>query len=93
MIRRTRSFIKNTYAEQDAEDERYYLKFPDGSQSYFPLRRPRTVQFAMGSTSSDPYAQLYSDRVVDVINKLHLPRYGLGNYELSKHKELLSTSE
>ena len=93
MIRRTRSFIKNTYAEQDLEDERYYLMFPDGSRSYFPLRRPKTVQFAIGSPESDPYAQLYSDQVVDVINKLHLPRYGLGNYELSKHKEMLAASE
>ncbi len=87
MIRRTRSFIKTTYAERDADDERYYLKFPDGSRSYFPLRRPKTVQFAMGSASNDPYAKLYSDGVVDVINKLHLPRYGLGNYEVGKYKE------
>ena len=28
----------------------------------------------------DPYALLYSDRVVDVINELNLPRYGLGNF-------------
>ena len=93
MIRRTRSFIKNTYAEQDADDERYYLTFPDGSRSYFPLRRPKTVQFTIGGESSDPYAQLYSDVVVDTINQLHLPRYGLGNYEVSKHKELPSAGE
>ena len=30
----------------------------------------------------DPYALLYSDRVVDVINELNLPRYGLGNFVL-----------
>ena len=93
MIRRTRSFIKNTYAERDVEDGRYYLTFPDGSRSYFPLRRPKTVQFSIGSAANDPYAQLYSDQVVDIINKLHLPRYGLGNYELSKHKEMLAASE
>ena len=93
MIRRTRSFIKNTYAEQDPEDDRYYLEFPDGSRSYFPLRRPKTVQFSIGNADSDPYAGLYSDRVVDIINKLHLPRYGLGNYELSRHKDLPTASE
>lgn len=87
MIRRTRSFIKNTYAEQDPEDGRFYLAFPDGSRSYFPLRRPKTVQFAIGSAEADPYARLYSDRVVEIINELHLPRYGLGNYELSRHRE------
>jgi superfamily II DNA or RNA helicase len=93
MIRRTRSFIKSTYAEQDPEDDRYYLEFPDGSRSYFPLRRPKTVQFSIGDADSDPYAGLYSDRVVDIINKLHLPRYGLGNYELSRHKDLPTASE
>ena len=86
MIRRTRSFIKHTYAAQ-AKDGRYYLEFPDGSCSYFPFRRPKTVQFAIGSPETDPYARLYSDRVVEIINELHLPRYGLGNYEISRHKE------
>src|SRR5205814_9067193 len=28
----------------------------------------------------DQYARLYSDRVVDAIRVLHLPRYGLANY-------------
>ena len=32
----------------------------------------------------DPYALLYSDRVVDVINALNLPRYGLGIFEMEK---------
>ncbi len=93
MVRRTRSFIKNTYAKQDGE--RYYLEFADGRRSYFPIRRPRTVQFTIGNpqtvrdsgTESDPYARLYSDRVVDVINALNLPRYGLGLYEDPKPKQ------
>jgi superfamily II DNA or RNA helicase len=86
MVRRTRSFIKNTYARQDGE--RYYLEFADGRRSYFPIRRPRTVRFTIGEpqsvrgsgTESDPYARLYADRVVDIINALNLPRYGLGLY-------------
>lgn len=78
MVRRTRSFIKNTYAKQDGE--RYYLEFADGRRSYFPIRRPRTVRFTIGEPQSDPYARLYADRVVDVINALNLPRYGLGLY-------------
>lgn len=78
MVRRTRSFIKNTYARQDGE--RYYLEFADGRRSYFPARRPRTVRFAIGEPQTDPYARLYADRVVDVINALNLPRYGLGLY-------------
>jgi superfamily II DNA or RNA helicase len=78
MVRRTRSFIKNTYARQDGE--RYYLEFADGQRSYFPVRRPRTVRFVIGEPQTDPYARLYADRVVDIINALNLPRYGLGLY-------------
>jgi superfamily II DNA or RNA helicase len=78
MVRRTRSFIKNTYAKQDGD--RFYLEFADGGRSYFPSRRPRTVQFAIGEDQSDAYSRLYSDRVVDIINALSLPRYGLGLY-------------
>lgn len=77
MVRRTRSFIKNTYARQDGE--RYYLEFADGRRSYFPIRRPRTDRFVI-EPQTDPYARLYADRVVDAINALNLPRYGLGLY-------------
>jgi superfamily II DNA or RNA helicase len=78
MVRRTRSFIKHTYARQDGE--RFYLEFADGRRSYFPVRRPRTVRFEIGEPQVDPYARLYSSRVVDIINALNLPRYGLGQY-------------
>jgi hypothetical protein len=78
MVRRTRSFIKNTYARQDGD--RYYLEFADGRRSYFPIRRPQTVRFTIGEPQTDPYTRLYADRVVDVINALNLPRYGLGLY-------------
>ena len=80
MIRRTRSFIKNNYAKIDEATDRKYLEFPDGKRSYFPNRIPKTAKFAI--KGSDPYTLLYSDRVVDVINELNLPRYGLGNFVL-----------
>jgi hypothetical protein len=37
----------------------------------------------------DPYARLYAERVVDIINALNLPRYGLGNYvdQVKRKKE------
>ncbi|XFA73619.1 SNF2-related protein [Thermosynechococcaceae cyanobacterium Okahandja] len=85
MVRRTRSFIKKTYAKQDGE--RYYLEFADGRRSYFPVRQPRTVRFTIGEPQTDPYARLYSDEVVDVINALNLPRYGLGLYQDPKPKQ------
>lgn len=83
MVRRTRGFIKNTYAKQD--ERGYYLEFPDGSQFHFPQRRPRTVKFTTDAPN-DAYAKLYSDRIVDIINSLNLPRYGLGNYVLQTQK-------
>ncbi|MEB3120167.1 MAG: helicase-related protein [Snowella sp.] len=81
MLRRTRSFIKNTYAETD-EKGRKYLLLSNGDKSYFPTRIVKTARFGTEITENDPYAALYSERVVTIINALHLPRYGLGNYQL-----------
>lgn len=78
MVRRTRSFIQNNYA-RTAEDGRKYLPMHDGTRSYFPTRRPRTVGFELDSETSQ-YAYLYDESVVDVINHLYLPRYGLAQY-------------
>ncbi|MEA2163775.1 MAG: hypothetical protein QOK37_1902 [Thermoanaerobaculia bacterium] len=81
MVRRTRSFIQDNYAETDPQNKLKYLTVHDGSRSYFPKRIPRTLGFPIDEKSkSDQYAKLYSDEVVDVINGLLLPRYGLGNY-------------
>jgi SNF2 family DNA or RNA helicase len=79
MVRRTRGFIKANYAQQDSNG-RKYLVYQDGSRAYFPDRIPKTAKFEIGSVQDDPYARLYSDNVVTVINQLNLPRYGLGNY-------------
>ena len=82
MVRRTRSFIQNNYAEVDVETGRKYLTFEDGTRNYFPTRVPKTVKFKIDeSDPDDQYARLYADDVVDIINGLKLPRYGLGNYE------------
>lgn len=75
MVRRTRGFIKNTYAKKDERGS--YLEFPNGDKFHFPKRFPRTVKFNT-TGQDDPYARLYSDQVVDIINSLSLPRYGLG---------------
>ena len=81
MVRRTRSFIKDNYAQTDSDDGRKYLQFADGTLSYFPARVPRTLRFPIDARdAADQYARLYSERVVCVINALKLPRYGLGNY-------------
>jgi len=91
MVRRTRSFIKKTYAKR--EGDRYYLEFADGQRSYFPLRWPRTVAFTIGEPQTDPYARLYADSVVTIINTLNLPRYGLGRYQHPKPPQAPTEAE
>ena len=81
LVRRTRSFIQDNYAETDVETSRKFLTYEDGTQSFFPTRVPKTVKFAIDeSNPDDQYAKLYSQQMVDTVNELHLPRYGLGNY-------------
>ncbi len=95
LVRRTRSFITENYAETDPETNRKFLSFPDGTPSYFPTRVPKTVQFAIDDQNpDDTYAQLYSSSVVNIISNLKLARYGLANYEISEHSsESLSQNE
>ena len=81
LVRRTRSFIQDNYAETEQVTGRKFLTYEDGTQSFFPTRIPKTVKFAIDeSNPDDQYAKLYSQQVVDTVNDLHLPRYGLGNY-------------
>ncbi len=81
LVRRTRSFIQDNYAETDRETGRKFLTYENGTRSLFPVRVPKTVKFAIDeSDPSDQYAKLYSQEVVDIVKGLHLPRYGLGNY-------------
>jgi superfamily II DNA or RNA helicase len=80
LVRRTRSFIQDNYAET-ADDGRKFLTYEDGTRSYFPTRRPVTVPFTIDETNpDDPYARLYATDVVDAMNHLALPRYGMANY-------------
>lgn len=88
MVRRTRSFISNNYADTDPKTGRRYLTFEDGTRSCFPTRQPCTVKFKLSDKDeSDQYARLYAQDVVDTINVLTLPRYGLGNYLASTPHE------
>jgi superfamily II DNA/RNA helicase len=96
LVRRTRSFIKNNYAEYDKEVGRQYLEFPDGTRSYFPERLPKRVDYVFDPKDpKDQYAQLYSSNVVDAIDDLILPRYGLGQegYEEKKPLVVISPEE
>lgn len=82
LVRRTRSFVRRHYAFLDEESGRHYLRFADGSRSYFPERLPRKVQYAFDKADADDqYAAMYSEATVLAIDELELPRYGLGNYQ------------
>ena len=94
LVRRTRSFIQDNYAETDQETGRKFLTYEDGTRSFFPTRVPKTVKFAIDdSNPNDQYAKLYSPKVVDVVKDLHLPRYGLGNYLLDNPETPPTTVE
>ncbi len=83
MVRRTRSFVQDHYAETDPDTGRKFITFEDGGRSYFPTRVPQTVGFAVNDADpDDQYARMYAPATVDVIEELTLPRYGLGNYVL-----------
>ena len=78
LVRRTRSFIQTNYTKHDPERNRQYLELPDGTRFHFPVRQPRNVEFRVGR--GEPYSRLYGRSVVDAINSLTLPRYGLAEY-------------
>jgi len=81
LVRRTRSFVMDNYAKTDPANGRKFLPIQDGRPYYFPTRVPKTAKFTVNEkNANDQYARLYSPDVVGIINSLHLPRYGLGNY-------------
>ena len=86
LVRRTRTFIKKYYAETDPENKRVYLQFSNGRRSYFPDRIPKAIKFK--TVVGDQYSRLYSDNMLDLMEGLVLPRYGLDNYvDDDKRKE------
>jgi superfamily II DNA or RNA helicase len=81
LVRRTRSFIQDNYATTDPKTGRRFLAFESGAPFFFPERRPKTVKFKIDERDkSDLYARLQAKPVVDAINGLSLPRYGMGTY-------------
>ena len=81
LVRRTRGFIQKNFSKFDEQKQRYYLEFSDGVRNYFPERLAKKVEYPFDEQdNSDPYAQLYSETIVKIIDTLHLPRYGLLDY-------------
>ena len=93
MVRRTRSFILQHYTEADAQGRRY-IAGQDGEKRYFPVRQPHSVAFTVNEADpADRYARLYSAQVVDDINALRVPRYGLGLYINPQEEKTASAAE
>jgi superfamily II DNA or RNA helicase len=80
LVRRTRHFIIRHYAHYDEQKQRYYVLI-NNQRKYFPVRLPKRAEFRIDENNpNDQYARLFSEQVVQIIEKLQLPRYGLGNY-------------
>ncbi len=94
LVRRTRSFIKENYAALDPTNGRKFLTFSDGRKSYFPDRLPKKVEYEFKKNDpSDQYATLYSQKVVDIINRLNLPRYGLGQVQFQFTRPMVTPTK
>ncbi|MCY4061895.1 MAG: phospholipase D-like domain-containing protein [Chloroflexi bacterium] len=89
LVRRTRSFIENNYAEIDPLTGRRFMELGNGERYYFPRRAPKTIPLK----ASPQYQRLYSDQVVELVNDLSLPRYGLGQYVDGRQADKASASE
>ena len=94
LVRRTRTFIKDNYAKTDQKNGRKYLEFKDGHKSYFPDRIPKSIKFK--TVDGDQYSRLYSETMIDLMESLKLPRYGLIHYldekktvDASAHEKVL----
>ncbi len=77
LVRRTRRFVEDNYAEED-EQGRRYLEFDTGRRFYFPKRTPMPTERTL--TEDDPAYAMASDDTLDSIRDLMLPRYRLGDY-------------
>jgi superfamily II DNA or RNA helicase len=93
LVRRTRKFIRDNYAQKD-DRGREYLTFANGEKFFFPDRIARTnlVEIA----DDDAAAIMVSNDTFDVIDGLRLPRYRLAAYvrddvkQTKDEKEVLS---
>ena len=88
LIRRTRSFIKTNYGIQDKQGK-FYIKDQKGNKKFFPDRVPKTIKYDI----DEQYRRLFSEKIVDMINQLELPRYDLSRYKKSGLTNQLSKRE
>jgi hypothetical protein len=92
MVRRTRSFIIQHYTEADKHGRRY-ISGKRWRKRYFPVRKPlsRSLSRSTRPTQRPLCTPVFPD-VVDQINALHVPRYGLGLYVDPQQKKRATAS-
>lgn len=77
LVRRTRSFIRDNYAQVDA-DGRQFLTFANGQRFFFPTRV--SLPWEHDFSDHDPAALMVSDMTLDAMSLLSLPRYDLARF-------------
>lgn len=77
LVRRTRKFIRDNYAEKD-ERGREFLTFANGDRFFFPDRIAKTNLVEIDE--DDAAAIMETGETFDVIDGLRLPRYRLGAF-------------
>ncbi|BCX11991.1 MAG: helicase [Thermosynechococcus sp.] len=93
LVRRTRQFIIRHYATFDQAKQRYYVLL-NGQPAYFPVRKPKRLEFTIREDDpTDQYARLFRDEVVQVIEGLALPRYGMAQYLVQDAEKLAQGDE
>lgn len=93
LVRRTRQFIIKHYAKFDEVRQRYYVTL-NGEPTYFPLREPKRVSFTIREDDpGDQYARLFRDDIVQVIENLALPRYGMAQFLVKNADHLAKGDE
>jgi len=93
LVRRTRQFIIRHYAQFDEQKRRYFVRL-NGNPTYFPIRQPKRLEFPINDQDpNDQYARLFSDAVVQIIEQLELPRYGLAGYLIANADRLANEQE
>lgn len=97
MIRRTRSFIEKNHAEQDLDDSgkptgrRYFRFASDDKKHYLPRRTPKPTEVELAA--GDPAEDMQSDKTIDEIESLNLPRFGWSTYVSDDLREQATPAE
>ena len=78
LIRRTRKFVEENFGEWRKSEERFVMKYPDGTEYSFPKRKAQPLTYAGGP--DDPGDRLASPENFDAMADLTYARYRLGQY-------------